>query len=91
MNNNSFTTDLATKMALDEKSVDTLINALAGAIESFCTDMDAVAIPGFGTFQPIKNDESLETDSTTGRRILLPPSIRVEFKPSVILRKQLNR
>lgn len=47
-----------------------------------------VAIPGFGTFAPVKTDEFIE-NTADGKRYLIPPSIKLEFKTSVLLRKKL--
>lgn len=53
------------------------------------TDLDSVAIPSFGTFTPVKRDEEITTDLSTGRRMLLPPQITLEFTPAAMLRKHL--
>ncbi|MBO4995522.1 MAG: HU family DNA-binding protein [Muribaculaceae bacterium] len=91
MNYDTFTDELANAMGLESSKIDVLTQALSQTIEGFCADLDAVAIPGFGTFQPVKTNEKLEEDPSTGKRILLPPAICIEFKSSVVLRKQLNR
>lgn len=65
-----------------------MVTTIAQCIADNCRDMDAVAIPGFGTFQPVKADERLVVDKT-GRRILLPPEIALQFRSSVLLRKKL--
>ncbi|WP_367949941.1 HU family DNA-binding protein [uncultured Duncaniella sp.] len=48
-------------------------------------------MPGFGTFITIKNDENVITDTESGRRTIVPPSIKMHFQPSVVLRKKLSR
>lgn len=64
------------------------MEALSQSIRDFCNDLDAVAIPGFGTVSASKNDESIQVDPASGQRTLVPPSITVNFKSSVILRKR---
>ena len=80
----------------DTKSLETQLSMESGhnvdvidALGDFCAQGDSVAIPGFGTFQSVKTDEHIDTDNE-GRRMLIPPSITVEFKSSVVLRKSLN-
>jgi nucleoid DNA-binding protein len=51
--------------------------------------MDSVAIPSFGTFNPIKVDEQITTDLSTNQRLLLPPQILLKFTASNILNKHL--
>lgn len=63
------------------------LSILSDIITGLCADLDSVAIPGFGSFQPAKHGEKLIED-TTGRRFLVPPCIKVDFKSSVVLRKK---
>lgn len=66
-----------------------LLNEFVGAVRDYCKNLDAVAIPGFGTFQPVKTDEYVSTDTETGKRYLMPPTVEVKLKSSVVLRKKL--
>lgn len=52
--------------------------------------LESVAIPGFGSFTPVKHEERVETDAESGRRTLLPPHIAVNFIPGSKLRKLLS-
>lgn len=69
----------------------TLTDAFSKLMAETGTELDSVAVPGFGTFSTVKTDESIVTDAATGRRTLLPPSIRMSFQPSVVLRKKMSR
>lgn len=89
MENKTFINHLAKRLDRDPKTIGPLVEALASTIVDICSEMDSVAIPGFGTFQPVKQLERTETDSN-GRRLLLPPSITLTFKESVVLRKKLK-
>lgn len=62
---------------------------LSEAICDYCSGLDQVAIPGFGNFTPVKTDECIDVDRSTGRRVILPPEISVVFKTSVVLRKRI--
>ncbi len=90
MDNKAFLSAISKATGRDVAQVSLTIQKLAEILSSYCSEMDAVAIPGFGTFQPVKHSESVEHDSATGRSTLVPPSIQVEFKPSVLLRKSLS-
>lgn len=89
MENKTFISRLAKRLDSDPKTTGPLVEALTSTIVEICSDMDSVAIPGFGTFRPVKQLERTETDSA-GRRLLLPPSITLTFKESVVLRKKLT-
>lgn len=64
--------------------------ACAEIIAQFATQGDSVAIPGFGSFSGTKHPETIITQPD-GSRLLLPPSIEASFKPSVLLRKRLEK
>ena len=49
-----------------------------------------VAIPGFGEFVPVKDDERIELDKESGKRMLLPPMVRLTFEPSSILKSKIS-
>ena len=78
---------LQQSMKLPEDKIDLLMTSMAETIKNFIKELDEVAIPGFGTFAPIKYDERI-SHSESGEMSLLPPSIEVEFKPSVVVRKR---
>ena len=63
--------------------------AFAAALRERLSMLESVAIPGFGSFTPVKHEERVETDAESGRRTLLPPHIAVNFIPGSKLRKLL--
>ena len=65
------------------------IGAIGAAIVDILAEGNSVAIPGFGTFFPEKADEYVKA-AASGRRLLMPPAIIVNFKPSVVLRNRLK-
>lgn len=65
------------------------IGVIGAAIVDILAEGNSVAIPGFGTFSPEKADEYVKADDS-GRRLLMPPAIIVNFKPSVVLRNRLK-
>ncbi len=81
---------IAAGMGMEAAEAEQLTADLVQCISAFCGELDAVAIPGFGTLQPVKSDETISTDLSSGRRILMPPCIQIDFKCSVVLRKRLN-
>lgn len=84
-------TAIAEKQNIPSTQVEATLKSLAPKIRDYCCEMDTIAIPGFGTFQPVKSQEEIRTDLSTGSQMLFPPSIEVEFKTSVVLRKRLSK
>ena len=70
--------------------IDALIEGLSIIIRESASDMDSVAIPTFGTFVPKKLDEEISVDLSTGKRMLFPPEIHLEFKTGGMLTKRLR-
>lgn len=90
MDNKGFISVLSKKLARDSKDIAALIEGLSASFRDKCGNMDTIAVPGFGTFEPVKEDERISVDLSTGKRLLLPPKITLEFRPSALLRKKLN-
>lgn len=82
-------TRIAKRTGRDNKEIQALTSALAAALRDHCSALDPVAIPGFGTFEAVKEEETITTDHSTGRRLLLPPAITMKFTPSALLRKKI--
>lgn len=75
----------------DARETATITDALSKLMSEIGSELDSVAVPGFGTFSSVKTDESIVTDPATGERTLVPPAITMHFQPSVVLRKKLAR
>lgn len=91
MDSKTFNTRLAKMLRRSPEETATLTDAFSKLMAETGSELDSVAIPGFGTFSTVKTDESVVTDAATGHRTLLPPSIRMSFQPSVVLRKKMSR
>lgn len=89
MENKTFINMLAKRLNRDTKDVLALIEGLSVILRDKCGNMENVAIPGFGTFEPQKEDEHIITDNDTNKKILCPPQITLSFRSSVILRKRI--
>lgn len=90
MDNKTFISRLSSQAGLEMKDVSSLIGHLSKIMQEYCAGMDTVAIPGFGSFVPQKNEETVTTDLSTGKRMLLPPEIILVFNPGTKLKKRLS-
>lgn len=79
--------ELARRIGRDRKATETLLQALSQAVATHCGELDAVAIPSFGTFVAVKHDEQIVDDRATGGKILLPPEVELTFQSAAKLRK----
>lgn len=86
---NEILQSIAAARNIEVEEAERIVNGFIKQLRDSCKDLDAVAIPGFGTFQPVKTLEHVVVDESTGKRTLMPPSVDVTFKSSVVLRKKL--
>lgn len=89
MDNSEFINRLAKRMNTDHKSASAMSAMLCELITARATELDNIALPGFGTFVPVKSDERIGEDEN-GARCLFPPSIVLTFTPGSRLKKSVN-
>lgn len=80
---------LAGKLGRTSADTETLLQAVAAELTKQLSEQHTVAIPGFGSFSARKEDEHVTTDLSTGKSVLMPPSIVAEFKPGSRLLKTI--
>jgi DNA-binding protein HU-beta/integration host factor subunit alpha len=90
MDNKSLVAKLAVKLGKSKADVTKLLEGFTQVITSCASELDSVAIPGFGTFEAVKHDEYVETNSSSGKRTLFPPHVEMNFTPSTVLKKKIN-
>lgn len=90
MDNKAIINSLSAAMGRDSKDITSLLDSLSAVIKERLSDMDTIAIPGFGEFEPVKEDERIDTDPTTGQKMLIPPAINIRFNPSSLLKRKIK-
>lgn len=91
MNDSKIIVQVSQRLNIPKDVVNNLLSALVSEIRDVCLEGDSIAIPGFGTIAPNKYEETIVSDPITGNKMMLPPSILVEFNPSIVLRKKLTK
>lgn len=90
MDSKQFLHALAKRTGRDRKSSEALLQGIARAVEHYCSALDTVALPGFGTFAAVKHEEQIVTDRSTGSLMMLPPEIELTFRPGTKLRSRIG-
>lgn len=90
MDSKAFISNLAKRLDADPKDMADMTAAFATVIKERMQEFDSVAIPGFGNFVTIKQPEQVKVDPATGKRMLMPPKIKLEFSPSAMFKKQVD-
>lgn len=89
MEHKSFISTLSKAYGTDVKRTGVIADALKDVIVQSLTNLDDVAIPGFGTICAVKTDEYISEDSVSKQRMLMPPAIKASFKISSGLKKTI--
>ena len=90
MTNRDLQSALALKLGKSKADVAKLMDAFVATVQARCGELDAIALPGFGTFEGVKTDEHIEVDAKTGKRMLCPPSIKLVFNMSHALKNKMK-
>ena len=90
MENKKLIETVAANLGRSNEDVAKLVEALAGVLRTRCGDMDSVAVPGFGTFEPKKRNERVMIHPSSGKRMLVPPKVVLGFRISIVLKAKLK-
>lgn len=91
MDNRAFISRFAQRIDRDPKETARLVAALCEIIGHCASECDNVALPGFGTFEANKTAEYVAVNPSDGARILMPPAIKVSFRPGSHLKKAVSK
>lgn len=89
MDNRTFIRHLSKTTGHDTVTTTSIADSLSEIITSGLAELDTIAIPGFGSFTAIKENEYIAV-ADDGSRTLMPPKISVTFKPGSRLSKDAS-
>lgn len=90
MDNKTLIENLSDQTGLEREDVQEMLNEFYTELSQRCTEMDTLVVPGFGQFEPKKRKERISVHPSTGRRLLVPPKLVVNFKPSSVLKGKVQ-
>jgi Bacterial nucleoid DNA-binding protein len=90
MNSAEFTSALAKSLHLSKEDVAKRMEEVAEIITDELTKENMVSITGFGSFETKKRNERISVHPTTRSRLLIPPKLIVNFKPSTLLKDKVK-
>ena len=88
MNNKEFLSQLATRTGYTVKETTALMNALTSEMASQFEEENTITIFGFGSFEVRKKLERVVINPATKQRMLVPPKMTLNFKPSTTLKEK---
>lgn len=90
MDNKTLIENLSEQTGIERDVVQEMLGEFYAELSQRCTEMDTLVVPGFGQFEPKKRKERISVHPSTGRRLLVPPKLVVNFKPSSVLKNKIQ-
>ena len=86
MNNKEFITELAQQTGYTQSVTQTLVRNIIDEM----AEGDIVSISGFGTFEVKKRLERVVVNPATQQRMLVPPKLVLNFRPTASIKERLK-
>ncbi|MBR1880991.1 MAG: HU family DNA-binding protein [Prevotella sp.] len=90
MNNKEFIAELASRTGFSAKNTQTLVNNIINAMGDAFQEDNTVLVPNFGVFETKKKMERIMVNPGSGQRMLVPPKLVLNFKPTQTLKEKLK-
>lgn len=90
MNNKEFISELASRMGYTTKDTTAVMNAFISEMTDYLEDEKVIAIQNFGMFEVKKKLERVVVNPATQQRMLVPPKLVLNFKPSPSLKEKMQ-
>lgn len=81
---------IAANLNKSKEEIAEISESLCAIITDALKDGDSVAIPTVGTFETKLRAERTAIHPSTGKKLLVPPKISVNFKPSALLKQKIR-
>lgn len=90
MNNKEFTSELSRRLGYTVKNTSELISSLLSDMTQQLEEGNVISIQGFGTFEVKKKAERISVNPITKQRLLVPPKLVLNYKPSTLLKDKFK-
>ncbi len=91
MNNKEFIAELAQRSGYSQDNVQHYVRSLVDAMAERFDEGESVMLPGFGTFEVRKRLERVVVNPSTGKRMMVPPKLVLNFRPVAAVKDQLKK
>lgn len=91
MNKNELIAAIAEKANFTKKQAEDALKAVFETITDSMMKQDKVAIPGFGGFQVKVREERKGRNPSTGKEMIIPKAMVVNFKAASLLKESINK
>ncbi len=82
--------ELSRRLGYTGKETTSVLSALVAEMTEQLVEENVISIQGFGMFEVKKKLERVVVNPTTQQRMLVPPKLVVNFKPSPLLKEKMQ-
>lgn len=90
MNNKEFIAELSRRLGYKVKDASSLMVALVAEMTDELEDENVIAIQNIGSFEVRKKQERVVVNPATQQRMLVPPKLVINFKPSASFKEKMQ-
>lgn len=90
MNNKEFIAELSRRLDYTVKDASSLMVALVAEMTDELEDENVIAIQNIGSFEVRKKQERVVVNPATQQRMLVPPKLVINFKPSASFKEKMQ-
>ncbi len=90
MNNKEFITELSNRLGYSAKETTDLVSSAISVVSEQLQEGNTVVVQGFGTFDVKKKIERISVNPATKQRMLVPPKLVINFKPSNVIKDKFK-
>ena len=86
MNHKEFLSALSDKCGFTVEETDRQVGNLLEVMKKAWSEGDSISISGFGILEVRKKKERISVNPGNGQRMLIPPKLTLNYKPSAMLK-----
>ncbi|WP_130892780.1 HU family DNA-binding protein [Paraprevotella xylaniphila] len=90
MNNKEFIAELSRRLGYTVKDTSSLMVTLVAEMTEELEDENVIAIQNIGSFEVRKKQERVVVNPATQQRMLVPPKLVINFKPSTSFKERMQ-
>ncbi|MDE7116625.1 MAG: HU family DNA-binding protein [Muribaculaceae bacterium] len=90
MDNRTFIDKIAERTGRTREEISDLTESLRVIVAEAIKDGDIVAIPSVGTFETKLRGDRITIHPASGKKMLIPPKLTINFKPSSLLKQKIR-
>lgn len=90
MNNKEFITELSNRLGYSAKETSDLVSSAITVVSEQLQEGNTVVVQGFGSFEVKKKLERISVNPATKQRMLVPPKLVINFKPSNVIKDKFK-